>query len=413
MLAVKELAFDNVYINYKSNGKVRIKNLRNNPRSTMRCFPLYFQSFITRITGKPLPKEKYKFKSRSPLHHLLTAVFTLISGTVGSALLVRTGLPAMLLLPITWIFIIHGIRKCRSLIMRQCAYDNFLGKKWFDWLLGKAISIIFITKEFNSLKNSLIEEKDCTGYQEVDDADVACLIKVIGLKPGTNTYDLWEVFIFRILSPTYHVRFFLSRILSHLNGTSFFHKIIFLGYLTGLIVVIIVFNLYLEFVLVGIIPLIFLYQISSTIRLMTKYIFPRKPVISNRTILNLKKFAVFSGTKCPPQNISFSLSLIFWLVWGVKMLIFHIPLRLFILPGDCCVNDYRGRYNKEFDWSNYIYNREADIPFANARKLPYYEVWGIDKAIKESLKSLSKACPTSYSQIKTNFDWNLILVAED
>lgn len=110
-----------------------------------------------------------------------------------------------------------------------------------------------------------------------------------------------------------------------------------------------------------------------------------------------KSFGRFLG-EAPPRNQS----LLAWVVWGLRMVAYHLPVRIVILPGELPEHDWHHRNPHNPDWSNGIYAREWDRE-APCLGLPetYTEIWGLFNAIDHVFECLSKtpAPPSNSEQI--------------
>lgn len=106
-------------------------------------------------------------------------------------------------------------------------------------------------------------------------------------------------------------------------------------------------------------------------------------------LLARKSHGRFCG-ETPPFNQS-SLA---WLRWWMRMLGYHLPVRILILPGEMPEHDWHYRHPHDPDWANGIYARQRDLEagcpgFSES----YTEVWGLFEAIDLVFETLSKAPP--------------------
>jgi hypothetical protein len=367
----------------------------SDPRESMRRLPAFLQPLLTLLTGKPLPEEKSW--QLTPWHHLGSACLSLAVGAIGSIILVSYGWRGILGLLLTWLLTAHGARKNRTVIMHQCSHHNFVRVKWFDRLLGKVISLVLISEEFDAYQNSHLRFHHSTRHQTVDDPTVAFLFYELGLSPGMAPRRMWMRLFTTIISPAYHTRFFSTRLKSHFLNTSFRYQLIFTLFWSGMITALSTFGLWWEFIFAWLVPVVLLYQVSTAFRLASKHIFPRRlPAKRTRASLGEFTIGIFTGAECPPPNLSLMKNLTAWSWWWMRMLLFHLPTQLFILPGDGCAHDFHHRYPSFPDWSNYIHNRAKDLASAEAMGVPYREVWGIHRAIQECFETLSLAEPNDY-----------------
>ncbi|PSB02096.1 fatty acid desaturase [Merismopedia glauca] len=120
---------------------------KTNPRETMRCLPNWMQPFLTMATGKPL-SDQIPWQL-TPAYHLSTALLTLISGVIGSILILHYESFDPLLI-FSWLLTVSGARKLQVTIVHQCAHHNFSGHQKLDRCLGETISVILMIQDFES-----------------------------------------------------------------------------------------------------------------------------------------------------------------------------------------------------------------------------------------------------------------------
>lgn len=110
-------------------------------------------------------------------------------------------------------------------------------------------------------------------------------------------------------------------------------------------------------------------------------------------VLASKSLGRFLGES--PPDVSFRQLPLAWVRWGMRMLGYHLPVRIAILPGDLPVHDYHHRYPMSPEWPNAVYARQRDLEAGcPVWPEPYTEVWGgLFEAIDHVFDSLSKAPP--------------------
>src|SRR5262249_25059603 len=102
--------------------------------------------------------------------------------------------------------------------------------------------------------------------------------------------------------------------------------------------------------------------------------------------------AIFLGDPAPTRLSA-------WGVWWGRLLLWHLPARLLVLPGDSGpAHDLHTRQPKFKDWPNYLFapQRAVEAKLAAAGP-PYTETWGsVLTAIDEVFLSLENTDPAAY-----------------
>jgi len=93
-----------------------------------------------------------------------------------------------------------------------------------------------------------------------------------------------------------------------------------------------------------------------------------------------------------PPDFPFRQQPLAWLFWLVRMLGYHLPVRIAILPGELPEHDYHHRHPHSKDWANGIYARQQDLEAGCPGWCESYtEVWGLFEATDRVFETLSKA----------------------
>jgi len=367
------------------------------PRESMRlALPEFIQPALTALTGKPYVGQK--LKAQSPWDHLRRALLLHLIGAIGTSFCVGFGTVAWVAVPLTLLMTLSGARLLRNVIMHQCAHDNFIRGEATDHALGKAISILLMTEEFDHYKVSHIRDHHSSRHQTRVDPTVAFLFDEIGLRPGMSSLQMWKRLAGSIFSPNYHLRFLWRRIASHFQGTTHLHRFMFGAYLMVLAGSVEAMDAWELFAWSWVLPMTFLYHQSTALRLASRHIFTRKlPSPRGKATLGAFTLGIFIGEKCPPRTGNVAKRMLRWILWCTRMICFHVPCRLGILVGDGPVHDFHHRFPRHTDWANYIAARSEDEREPGDGWPPYREVWGLHSAIQATFESLSTADPSDYA----------------
>lgn len=382
------------------------------PRESMRRLPRFIQPLLTLITGKPLHNELSW--QLTPWHHLIEVLAFVLSGAAVSFMAAQHGGGLLALLPMSWLVTLHGMRKIRTIVMHQCAHSNFCRHRTFDRWLGKAISIVLASEEFDDYKRSHCGDHHSARHQTVDDPTVAFLLTELGLRPGMSRRKMWYRLLVTIASPAYHARFLVARLWSHFAKTSMRHRCLFVAFWSAVLIAVGWLDAWTEFVTAWLIPAIPLYQVSAAFRLASKHVFPvHLPDERDITTIGVFTLGIFLGDRCPSSDLGPLKRIAAWVIWWARLILIHLPFRLAVLVGDGPTHDYHHRHPNCRDWPNYIHNRAADASDPGPGWPPYREVWGLCRAIDACFQTLSEADPAEYAIDPSETMSFAILAADD
>lgn len=236
-------------------------------RESMRVCPQQLQRGLTAITGKALSGEKPWPKG--PLYHVMTAVTVFMLGIVSSAcasyfllsmLWGRQWLPLMqwplilLGLLLGWSLTVSGARKLQVMIVHQAAHDNLFGIPWLDTWIGVVLSIILTIGSFASYR--LAHRRDHHArLMTADDPTLRFLEDLVGLRQSMPKPQCWQQLYRALWSPTFHARFFWSRLCSHFRGASPDHILATSAFLALMVGAVIMTRAWGIFLLAWVLPL--------------------------------------------------------------------------------------------------------------------------------------------------------------
>jgi len=361
----------------------------------MRALPALLQPLLTWLVGKPLAGERPW--CLGPWHHLGASIVPLAAGTTMSALAVVAGGWWLLVLPVSWLLTVHGARKLRTMILHQCSHGNFLRRKAPDTVIGQLIAVALVTQEFEEYRREHVVDHHSSSHMTLDDPTVQFLIIGMGARAGMSRQMLWHRLGATLISPPFHVKATYARIASHFRGTSTAHRLVLVSFLVTVAGIVMVSGTWLPFLVAWIVPLTVLFNAAAALRLSSRHVFPSPgPRLSGRAALASYTHGVFLGERAPDSSLPPARRLTLWVRWWARMLLVHLPSRLFVFVGDGPCHDYHHRYPRSRDWANYIFARQQDMARGHPGWPAYTEVWGLHAAIDAVFVSLSQADVDAY-----------------
>lgn len=355
-----------------------------------RRLPPFLQPFLTWLTARPAPGERYLV--RSPAYHVATAFLMLICGVAASLLLLRTGGAWWLLLPVALLLTTAGMGKLQAVVYHHCAHGTVFASRTANRLVGTAIGILLVVKHFERYRKEHMLHHSPRKLLTHEDEFADFVLGLAGLEPGLPKRELWRRVLLGFASPFFHLRFFLARISSCMLSRSTMHNIVAIGFWASVIAAVTVADAWLAFAVVWLIPAVVLYQIATALRALCEHRFPDETVIGTRDkrFQSLATAGVFAGSPVPTAAANTAEGLAAWTLWWIELLFVHLPARVVVLVGDAPCHDFHHRRPGSRRWASYIHEREADRT-AGCPGFPvnYIESWGLIRAIDENLASLS------------------------
>ena len=362
--------------------------LEDDVRESMkRDLPNWLQHFLTHLTAKPYQGEKPR--SRTAFNHVYTTFLALIIGICITSFAVSQGVFCLPLIPLGWSLTVYASRKLRLTIMHACSHHAIFRKRQFNNWLGSLISILTLTLYFKAYQKSHVKTHHSKNLMLPEDETYEYLIKTVGFRRGMTVNEAWQHLQKTLISPSFYIRRFLSRLGESFFSESWNYNAFSLAFWSSILAIIVVTNSWLIFLIAWVIPISIFFEISSLLRQCVEHQFPRiKPSQENFEIIT---GAIFCGehTPCFEPTASWIKKCISWTIWWLRLFFYHLPSRLFVLTGDSACHDFHHYYPGSLEWGNYIFERQKNLE-KEISGSEYKHYWGLLKAMNETFTSLSE-----------------------
>lgn len=360
-------------------------------RDSMLVLPHWLQPLLTWLTTIPYSGESPRKKSSA--HHVIVALSLYLFGMISSIGILEWRLPLVFLI-FSWMLTVSGARTLQVQIIHQAAHETLSSQKWVNDYAGMFLSAILLVNDFNSYKIEHLRHHAANILATKDDDTFRFLFNVLGFKPGMTKKQLWRRLLLSLISPNYHLHFLWLRLAPVFRSASISHSILAITWVTLLLYITAVNGTWLPLAFVWAVPMILLYQISAGLRLCVehRYTGRRREAVSTRVHYAELTWAILPGEPIPGQAATRIGGLISWGCWVVRILVIHLPSRVFVLVGDTPSHDYHHRYPTSPNWPNFIAERRADFE-ADYPKwgIPYNSIWGLFAAIDAALDCIASA----------------------
>jgi hypothetical protein len=352
-------------------------------RSTM---PATFSRIFTHLTGKAGFGQSPWFKS-TPYTQLGWGISLLTTGVAGVLIsdqyLATFSLWRAPVLLLCWLLIVSGARFLTVIIHHQCVHHTFSGSKFWDRVVGELISTVTFTQDFSSYQADHISDHHSKKLATIHDPDFQ-LLRKLGFRPGISVSMLWKRLWWTLFSPAFHAQFLWMRFKSNFVNVPVFRRFLALAWWSSLIMIAYGWHLWTVLLVGYLVPVGILYNCSSLLQFLCEHQWARTKLPGESDKLHLARLTTgrFCGEAAPSRELHGTMVVLAWVRWWLRMLLIHLPVRVFVLVGDLPVHDRHHRAPCARTWPDAIYERQRDIEKGcpGWPELPT-EIWGLVQAI--------------------------------
>jgi len=342
------------------------------PRETMRGLPRALQGYLTWVTGIPLEGERPIVRWTPARAGLLGACQIAAGVALGASALHpfrAWSLPCLLL---SWLITAGGMRRLDVVVVHQTLHRMVTRAGRRDRLVAEIITTLMwrMPYEENRKEHLLHHRYPCS----MKDGDTRYLLST-GMRPGMSRPEFHRYLLGALLSPAHHWRFFSSRIRANFVGvrprSRLAMSLVFLAATIGFLACT---GLWLEWLVLWVLPLSFFFQAATFLYTQTEH---RWWVFANAEKLTKEQrdfltFGRMCGDPAPgPEVVGAFRRAAAWARWWLRLFFVHSTYRMFVLVGDTLHHDLH-HIHPGCDWPNSDYER-VEKASGSTR---YSEVWG-------------------------------------
>ncbi len=361
------------------------ESIRNSYKFSI--FPSHFSSWLT---GKPLSEQKPLLKINWVFYVLLVIsifILALLGGFYNQFVTQNIFITIL-----SWLLLIFSSRRMAAVILHQSVHSRLSGNDFIDSLIGDFVTILMLTQDYKTYKIDHCEKHHAPLTFATRYDPIVQFFSVFGINLGQSKKNLYLKFVTNLLSPFFHISFFIQRLKYNFNI-----KRPMRSFIAGLYVALMFMISWYEvqsilpIIIVYIIPMVFFYQISAFIEICSEHAWFENTVKSSNDLMKDPYFYAdiswgrFCGSEFPVKKNFFRK-----IAWYLAQILYHLPIRLFILVGDLPQHDYHHRHPLSFDWINARYNREIAAKNLENNEPNYIDIWGIHNAIDHVFTVVSK-----------------------
>lgn len=343
----------------------------------MRRLPHWMQWLLTEMTGKALAGHEPPFRwSRGARFALSLTVLAAGMGLSLTALL--SGGAAWLLLP-GWMLTVSAMRTWQTSFLHHAAHGNFLRPEARGSAVAELLSTLIWIQPLTGYRPEHVLHHRRTATSE--DADLRFLAE-LGFRPGMTEGAYWRQLAGMMVSPLFHLKYAWFRLRANFVKAPPVRRAVAVAWTLAAAAAAVMAPL--PVLLLWIVPAWPLYQIAGLLQLLTEHNWVRigdgrdRP----RTVMARLTNARYLGEALPAEGCSRMRMVRWWL----RMMVIHLPQRLFVIQGDLPSHDWHHR-DPRGDWANAAYARRGSA--ADANWPLYTEVWGTGSALRQTFRLLA------------------------
>lgn len=364
-------------------------------RNSMRALPGFMQPFLSWLTAKPLPEDLDKVRPLKPFHHIVVSAGLIAGGALLAGIGYSQASIALWLLG--FVLATGGIKQMQVMICHNCAHDMVFESRETNMTVGRIISGVLMLKPFDTYKTEHALHHSSKTLLTDDDDTLSYLQSVVGLKPSDSIAAMWTKLVSTALSPLAVLRSFWGRLKGTATAANRRVAALTLVFWAGLALLSAALGHVDLFIVAWVIPVFAGYHISTTFRLAAEHTWPSVEVLERRGIdfICESTTGVFIGEELRiPEGAGTVRRLTHISVWLIKMLAFHLFVRVFVMVGDTPCHDFHHRRPRSKDWPNYITARERDrIEGSKPFPTNYADNWGYINSVTTNFRNFQRALP--------------------
>ncbi len=334
----------------------------------------WLQSLFTWVTGMPYYGEVPA--TNSQVTYLASAILQLILGFLASAWLWIEFPQLIVVQVLPYVVTVGAARNLLPSIAHMCVHCKLTGNRKKDLFIADCITTVLLLQNAEAyFVDHVKKHHNINIFATLEDPDAA-LLWLLGFHPGLPKATYWQNLYQTMISLRFHWLFLKARLLSNYITAPLHRRLMSWGWLIVILIMVMQTNSFWLFLVAWVIPLTFFYHNAALLQFCSEHLW--------YGIDGTRSLGRFCGELAP--DASFPEAPLAWLNWLLRMVLYHLPVRIAILPGILPVHDYHHRHGSNNDWVNEIYSRQHEI---ESGATGYVDIWGLHNALDYVFEHLS------------------------
>lgn len=353
-------------------------------RESYAAFPKWSQPFWTLLTGKPLADEQPRFVPSCWIY-LGVSMAMFLGGIAGSFFLLMRAGALVWLVPFTVGLTLYGSRLLILTVAHQCAHLRFCRSKRLNRIVHDVLSTINCTQDYEGYRYDHFQVHHSLKTFGTFRDPVMVFIRQLGFTEALSKSQLWRQLALLSFSPVFHGRYLFNRWRANLTCKRPMRRILALAWWLAIATLFLLYPALRLSIAIGyLLPVFVLYNVSAFLELICEHVWMRPlNAVTPRQRTGELIWGRFCGDAVPAGQ-----SAGMWLRWIARMLLYHLPCRMFVLTGDAPQHDFHHIAPNNPNWTVSAYERRNVIA---AGQMEDREIWGLFAAIDIVFAHISTA----------------------
>ena len=349
-----------VIINGKQN-KFANNRIAHRPPAEFRAdwrdrLPRFMQPFLTWLMGYPYPGQKPSF----PLKHWTLAVgfwgSVCVLGIASTFCLLNVAGFALVALPVSMLLTVSGARALQVHICHQGIHKNLSGNPRIDRIVVEVISTVIVVQNFDGYEH----DHDGIHHPRLasdEDPDLKFILGVMNLKPWLTKQANRKRFFKALISPKIHALFLAGRLRANFVTSPLYRRLMSLGWLLLVVAAVLASGMWLEFIVGCVLPMTGLYAMSAMAQFYTEHFWVEKRKAGQSAKQHFTSLLVnrHLGDPLPPSDAPAIYWFALWIMWWARLFLYHLPIRLGVLPANLPVHGGHHLWPLDKGWTNSVF----------------------------------------------------------
>ena len=352
----------------------------------------FIQAYLTWLTG--IPHSGQNVRKRKRLENLIAAIGALCLGIYATHAALGEGISIVARTALLFLGYGHTLYALRCLRLPNFHYASHYELtriRSLDHVIGVLIGTFLLIPPISSYQRQHIEGPGKVHHKWSDlltpGEDTFEVIKSYGFQPGAPRRAHWVRLWLLLANPLFYIGRFSNGIRGAFFSRSTIENTVSMSTWLCIIVCISCNHAWSQFVLIWLVPRVLFFEAAQVFRNLVEHYFPRCAA-GKRTPGDFRAMtkAVFAGEPAPQmdsQDSSIKRGLS-WCSWSMRMLVIHLPARLWVLTGDTPCHDLH-HLRPGSDWANHEVERQK----LEESGWPLLANWGMRGAISDFFDTLS------------------------
>lgn len=345
------------------------------------------EAAVTWISGCPHHGQK-------PLVRRGKLVYT-IEAFGGFALTVALGFLAVgarlwYALPILWL-ILAGRTWALFAIFHHATHDTLFESRRVNRILAFCSSLVSFSTSLDSYRAEHIQSHHTRAMCTYQDQEAVFL--PLGFPPGMPKGYYYRRLAYLIFTPWTYLLYTRYRLWDWQRGEPWPRKAAVWTFAASLVVGAYQFNLLPELLLGYVVPLFVVFNVTGLLGTFSEHHWGTLLDQPARLRLVLLQQSRFLLDEAPPRTLPTVRRIAAWAVWWLRLLGYHLPVRVAVLPGDSIHHDHHHRHPRTEQWTMSTYERfdhlENGCP--GFIDYPHTHAWSLGEATDRVFTRMSAA----------------------